>query len=123
MSNINENNEKEISVNLTHKSNFLMMCSAILFIGFVLIMFFMFDKFHTIDLFVTIFSSILGSVLLLSILFGSLSNFISCNYRGNEKKLYKNNYARNIFLIIGYSFLWSFIGLSYIFLMVLLILN
>lgn len=123
MSNINVENEKDISVNLTRKANFLMTTCSTLFVGFTIMLYFLFDVFSNITLFVTIFSSILIGVILLSILFSSLANFISYNYHDNKEKLYKNNKARNLFLILGYSFLWSFIGLAYIFLMVLLILK
>lgn len=123
MSNINVEDEKDISVNLTRKANFLMTTCSTLFVGFTIMLYFIFDVFSNITLFVTIFSSILIGVILLSILFSSLANFISYNYRDNKEKLYKNNKARNLFLILGYSFLWSFIGLAYIFLMVLLILK
>lgn len=123
MSNINVENEKEISVNLTCKANSLMLISGIVFIGFVLLLFLLYEVFYSIRLFVTIFSSILVGLIFLSILFSSLSNFISHNYRDNKDKLYKNNKARNLFLVLSYSFLWGFLGLSFIFLMILLILK
>lgn len=123
MSNINVDNEKEISVNLTCKANNLMLINGILFIGFALLLFLLYEVFFSIKLFVTIFSSILVGLIFLSILFSSLSNFISYNYHDNKDKLYKNNKVRNLFLILSYSFLWGFLGLSFIFLMVLLILK
>lgn len=123
MSNINVDDEKDISVNITQKSNFLMSSSCILSISLILIIFFLFEFFSKIKLFVTIFSCILVGSLFLSILFASLSNFLTYNYRNNSKKLYKNNKVRNLFLMLGYIFLWGYIGLSLIFLMVLLILN
>lgn len=123
MSNINVENEKEISVNLICKANNLMFTGGILFIGFVLIIFLLYEMFYSIRLFVTIFSSILVGIIFLSIFFSSLSNFISYNYRDNKDKLYKNNKVRSLFLILSYSFLWGFIGLSFIFLMILLILK
>ena len=91
MSNINVENEKDISVNLTCKANNLMIISGILFIGFALLLFLLYEVFYSIKLFVTIFSSILVGVIFLSILFSSLSNFISYNYRDNKDKVYKNN--------------------------------
>ena len=123
MSNINVENEKGISVNLTCKANNLMIISGILFIGFALLLFLLYEVFYSIKLFVTIFSSILVGLIFLSVLFSSLSNFISYNYRDNKDKLYKNNKARNLLLMLSYSFLWGFIGLSFIFLMILLILK
>lgn len=123
MSNINVENEKEISVNLMRKANNLMFTGGILFIGFVLIIFLLYEMFYSIRLFVTIFSSILVGFIFLSIFFSSFSNFISYNYRDNKDKLYKNNKVRSLFLILSYSFLWGFIGLSFIFLMILLILK
>ena len=123
MSNINVENEKGISVNLTCKANNLMIISGILFIGFALLLFLLYEVFYSIKLFVTIFSSILVGLIFLSILFSSLSNFISYNYRDNKDKLYKNNKTRNLLLMLSYSFLWGFIGLSFIFLMILLILK
>lgn len=123
VSNINVENEKDISVNLTCKANNLMIISGILFIGFALLLFLLYEVFYSIKLFVTIFSSILVGLIFLSILFSSLSNFISYNYRDNKDKLYKNNKARNLLLMLSYSFLWGFIGLSFIFLMILLILK
>jgi hypothetical protein len=100
-----------------------MFTGGILFIGFVLIIFLLYEMFYSIRLFVTIFSSILVGFIFLSIFFSSLSNFISYNYRDNKDKLYKNNKVRSLFLILSYSFLWGFIGLSFIFLMILLILK
>ena len=44
-------------------------------------------------------------------------------YNDNKEKLYRNNKVRGLFLILSYSFLWGFIGLAFIFLMVLLILK
>lgn len=123
MSNINVDNEKEISVNITHKSNFLMSSSCILLIGLILIIFLLFKLFYNLTLFVTIFSCILVGTVLLSIFFSSLCNFITYNYRDNKEKLYRNNNTRNLFLMFGYISLWSFIGLGPIFLMVLLILK
>ena len=123
MSNINVDNEKEISVNLTCKANNLMLINGILFIGFALLLFLLYEVFFSIKLFVTIFSCILVGLIFLSILFSSLSNFISYNYRDNKDKIYKNNKVRNLFLILSYSFLWGFLGLSFIFLMILLILK
>ena len=123
MSNINVDNEKEISVNITLKSNYLMSSSCILLISLILIIELLFKLFSNISLFVTIFSCILVGMLFLSIFFSSLTNFITYNYRDNKDKLYKNNKVRSLFLMLGYSFLWSFIGLSLIFLMVLLILK
>lgn len=123
MSNINVENEKGISVNLTCKANNLMIISSILFIGFALLLFLLYEVFYSIKLFVTIFSSILVGLIFLSVLFSSLSNFISYNYRDNKDKLYKNNKARNLLLMLSYSFLWGFVGLSFIFLMILLILK
>lgn len=123
MNNINVENEKDISVNITRKANNLMSICSILFLGFIFLTFLLFDKFINLELFVTIFSSILAGFILLSIFFSSLANFISYNYRTNIEKLYKNNKTRNLFLILSYSFLWGFIGLSFIFLMVLLILK
>lgn len=123
MSNINVENEKGISVNLTCKANNLMIISGILFIGFALLLFLLYEVFYSIKLFVTIFSSILVGLIFLSVLFSSLSNFISYNYRDNKDKLYKNNKARNLLLMLSYSFLWGFVGLSFIFLMILLILK
>ena len=123
MSNINVDNEKEISVNITLKSNYLMSSSCILLISLILIIELLFKLFSNITLFVTIFSCILVGMLFLSIFFSSLTNFITYNYRDNKDKLYKNNKVRSLFLMLGYIFLWSFIGLSLIFLMVLLILK
>lgn len=123
VSNINVENEKGISVNLTCKANNLMIISGILFIGFALLLFLLYEVFYSIKLFVTIFSSILVGLIFLSVLFSSLSNFISYNYRDNKDKLYKNNKARNLLLMLSYSFLWGFVGLSFIFLMILLILK
>lgn len=123
MSNINVDNEKEISVNITLKSNHLMSSSCILLISLILIIELLFKLFSNISLFVTIFSCILVGMLFLSIFFSSLTNFITYNYRDNKDKLYKNNKVRSLFLMLGYIFLWSFIGLSLIFLMVLLILK
>ena len=123
MSNINVDNEKEISVNITLKSNYLMSSSCILLISLILIIELLFKLFSNISLFVTIFSCILVGMLFLSIFFSSLTNFITYNYRDNKDKLYKNNKVRRLFLMLGYIFLWSFIGLSLIFLMVLLILK
>ena len=123
MNNINVDDEKDISVNITQKSNFLMSSSCILSISLILIIFFLFEFFSKIKLLVTIFSCILVGSLFLSILFASLSNFLTYNYRNNSKKLYKNNKVRILFLMLGYIFLWVYIGLSLIFLMVLLILN
>lgn len=123
MSNINVDNEKEISVNITRKSNFLMSSSCILLIGLILIIFLLFELFYNLTLFVTIFSCILIGTVLLSIFFSSLCNFITYNYRDNKEKLYRNNNTRNLFLMFGYISLWSFIGLVPIFLMVLLILK
>lgn len=123
MSNINVDNEKEISVNITLKSNYLMSSSCILLISLILIIELLFKLFSNISLFVTIFSCILVGMLFLSIFFSSLTNFITYNYRDNKDKLYKNNKVRSLFLMLGYIFLWSFIGLSLIFLMVLLILK
>ena len=123
MSNINVDNEKEISVNLMCKANNLMLINGILFIGFALLLFLLYEVFFSIKLFVTIFSSILVGLIFLSVLFSSLSNFISYNYRDNKDKLYKNNKVRNLFLILSYSFLWGFLELSFIFLMILLILK
>ena len=119
MSNINVDNEKEISVNITLKSNYLMSSSCILLISLILIIELLFKLFSNISLFVTIFSCILVGMLFLSIFFSSLTNFITYNYRDNKDKLYKNNKVRSLFLMLGYIFLWSFIGLSLIFLMVL----
>ena len=123
MSNINVDNEKEISVNITLKSNYLMSSSCILLISLILIIELLFKLFSNISLFVTIFSCILVGMLFLSIFFSSLTNFITYNYRDNKDKLYKNNKVRSLFLMLSYIFLWSFIGLSLIFLMVLLILK
>ena len=123
MSNINVDNEKEISVKITLKSNYLMSSSCILLISLILIIELLFKLFSNISLFVTIFSCILVGMLFLSIFFSSLTNFITYNYRDNKDKLYKNNKVRSLFLMLGYIFLWSFIGLSLIFLMVLLILK
>ena len=123
MSNINVDNEKEISVNITLKSNYLMSSSCILLISLILIIELLFKLFSNISLFVTIFSCILVGMLFLSIFFSSLTNFITYNYRDNKDKLYNNNKVRSLFLMLGYIFLWSFIGLSLIFLMVLLILK
>lgn len=123
MSNINVENEKEISVNLTCKANNLMIVCGSLFIGFALLLFLLYEVFYGIRLFVTIFSSILVGLIFLSIFFSSLSNFISHNYRDNKDKLYKNNKVRSLFLILSYSFLWGYVGLSFIFLMILLILK
>lgn len=123
MSNINVDNEKEISVNITRKSNYLMSSSCILLIGLILIIFLLFKLFYNLTLFVTIFSCILVGTVLLSIFFSSLCNFITYNYRDNKEKLYRNNNTRNLFLMFGYISLWSFIGLGPIFLMVLLILK
>lgn len=123
MSNINKDNEKDISVNITQKSNFLMSSACILFISLLLIIFLSLDIFSDLKLFVTIFSCILIGILFLSIFFASLTNFLTYNYRDNLNKLYKNNKVRSLFLMFGYIFLWSYIGLSLIFLMVLLILN
>lgn len=123
MSNINVDNEKEISVNITLKSNYLMSSSCILLISLILIIELLFKLFSNISLFVTIFSCILVGMLFLSIFFSSLTNFITYNYRDNKDKFYKNNKVRSLFLMLGYIFLWSFIGLSLIFLMVLLILK
>lgn len=123
MSNINVDNEEEISVNITLKSNYLMSSSCILLISLILIIELLFKLFSNISLFVTIFSCILVGMLFLSIFFSSLTNFITYNYRDNKDKLYKNNKVRSLFLMLGYIFLWSFIGLSLIFLMVLLILK
>lgn len=123
MSNINVDNEKEISVNITLKSNYLMSSSCILLISLILIIELLFKLFSNISLFVSIFSCILVGMLFLSIFFSSLTNFITYNYRDNKDKLYKNNKVRSLFLMLGYIFLWSFIGLSLIFLMVLLILK
>lgn len=123
MSNINVDNEKEISVNITLKSNYLMSSSCILLISLILIIELLFKLFSNISLFVTIFSCILVGMLFLNIFFSSLTNFITYNYRDNKDKLYKNNKVRSLFLMLGYIFLWSFIGLSLIFLMVLLILK
>lgn len=123
MSNINVDNEKEISVNITLKSNYLMSSSCILLISLILIIELLFKLFSNTSLFVTIFSCILVGMLFLSIFFSSLTNFITYNYRDNKDKLYKNNKVRSLFLMLGYIFLWSFIGLSLIFLMVLLILK
>ena len=123
MSNINVENEKEISVNIMRKANNLMSSNCILFVGFSILLFLLFDKFKNIELFVTIFSSILIGFIFISILLASLSNFISYNYRDNKEKLYKNNKIRSLFLILSYSFFWGVIGLSFIFLMVLLILK
>lgn len=123
MSNINVDNEKETSVNITLKSNYLMSSSCILLISLILIIELLFKLFSNISLFVTIFSCILVGMLFLSIFFSSLTNFITYNYRDNKDKLYKNNKVRSLFLMLGYIFLWSFIGLSLIFLMVLLILK
>ena len=123
MSNINVDNEKEISVNITLKSNYLMSSSCILLISLILIIELLFKLFSNISLFVTIFSCILVGMLFLSIFFSSLTNFITYNYRDNKDKLYKNNKVRSLFLMLGFIFLWSFIGLSLIFLMVLLILK
>ena len=123
VSNINVENEKDISVNIMRKANNLMSTSSVLFGGFALIIFLLFEMFSNLELFVTIFSSILVGFILLSIFFASLSNFITYNYRDNKEKLYKNNKVRRLFLILSYSFLWGFIGLAFIFLMVLLILK
>lgn len=123
MSNINVENEKNISVNITNKSNHLMSSVCTLFISLILIIFFLFEYFSSIKLFVTIFSCILVGVLFLSILFTSLCNFLTYNFRDNPKKLYKNNKVRNLFLMFGYIFLWAYILLSLIFLMILLILK
>ena len=123
MSNINVENEKNISVNITNKSNHLMSSVCTLFISLILIIFFLFEYFSSIKLFVTIFSCILVGVLFLSILFTSLCNFLTYNFRDNPKKLYKNNRVRNLFLMFGYIFLWAYILLSLIFLMILLILK
>ena len=123
MSNINKDNEKDISVNITQKSNYLMSSACILFISLLLIIFLSLDIFSDLKLFVTIFSCILIGILFLSIFFASLTNFLTYNYRDNLNKLYKNNKVRSLFLMFGYIFLWSYIGLSLIFLMVLLILN
>ena len=123
MSNINVDNEKEISVNITLKSNYLMSSSCILLISLILIIELLFKLFSNISLFVTIFSCILVGMLFLSIFFSSLTNFITYNYRDNKDKLYKNNKVRSLYLMLGFIFLWSFIGLSLIFLMVLLILK
>ena len=123
MSNINVDNEKEISVTITLKCNYLMSSSCILLISLILIIELLFKLFSNISLFVTIFSCILVGMLFLSIFFSSLTNFITYNYRDNKDKLYKNNKVRSLFLMLGYIFLWSFIGLSLIFLMVLLILK
>ena len=123
MSNINVENEKNISVNITNKSNHLMSSVCTLFISLILIIFFLFEYFSSIKLFVTIFSCILVGVLFLSILFTSLCNFLTYNFRDNPKKLYKNNNVRNLFLMFRYIFLWAYILLSLIFLMILLILK
>lgn len=123
MSNINVDNEKELSVNITRKSNYLMSSGCILLIGLILIIFLLFELFYNLTLFVTIFSCILVGTVLLSIFFSSLCNFITYNYRDNKEKLYRNNNTRNLFLMFGYISLWSFIGLGPIFLMVLLILK
>ena len=123
MSNINVENDKNISVNITNKSNHLMSSVCTLFISLILIIFFLFEYFSSIKLFVTIFSCILVGVLFLSILFTSLCNFLTYNFRDNPKKLYKNNNVRNLFLMFGYIFLWGYILLSLIFLMILLILK
>lgn len=123
VSNINVENEKDISVNIMRKANNLMSTSSVLFGGFALIIFLLFEMFSNLELFVTIFSSILVGFILLSMFFASLSNFITYNYRDNKEKLYKNNKVRGLFLILSYSFLWGFIGLAFIFLMVLLILK
>ena len=123
VSNINVENEKDISVNIMRKANNLMSTSSVLFGGFALIIFLLFEMFSNLELFVTIFSSILVGFILLSMFFASLSNFITYNYRDNKEKLYKNNKVRGLFLILSYSFLWGFIGLVFIFLMVLLILK
>ena len=90
MSNINVENEKNISVNITNKSNHLMSSTCIIFISLILIIFFLFEYFSSIKLFVTIFSCILVGVLFLRILFTSLCNFLTYNFRDNSKKLYKN---------------------------------
>lgn len=123
MSNINVENEKDISVNIMRKANNLMSTNSVLFGGFALIIFLLFEKFSNLELFVTIFSSVLVGFILLSMFFASLSNFITYNYRDNKEKLYRNNKVRGLFLILSYSFLWGFIGLAFIFLMVLLILK
>ena len=123
MNNINKDNEKDISVNITHKSNFLLVSLSFLLVSLILIIFFLFEIFASLKLFVTIFSCILVGVLFISIFFASLTNFLTYNFRDNLNKLYKNNKVRTLFLILGYIFLWSYLGLSLIFLMVLLILN
>lgn len=123
MSDINVENEKEISVNLTRKGCNLTSSCGCLFIGFSLIISFLFKLFTGLELFLTIFCSILVGCILLSILFSSLANFICYNFRDNKEKLFKNNKVRNLFLILSYSFLWGFIGLAFVFLMVLLILK
>lgn len=123
MNNINKDNEKDISVNITHKSNFLLVSLSFLLVSLILIIFFLFEIFASLKLFVTIFSCILVGVLFISIFFASLTNFLTYNFRDNLNKLYKNNKVRTLFLILSYIFLWSYLGLSLIFLMVLLILN
>ena len=123
MNNINKDNEKEISVNITHKSNFLLVSLSFLLVSLILIIFFLFEIFASLKLFLTIFSCILVGVLFISIFFASLTNFLTYHFRDNLNKLYKNNKVRTLFLILSYIFLWSYLGLSLIFLMVLLILN
>lgn len=123
MNNINKDNEKDISVNITHKSNFLLVSLSFLLVSLILIIFFLFEIFASLKLFVTIFSCILVGVLFISIFFASLTNFLTYHFRDNLNKLYKNNKVRTLFLILSYIFLWSYLGLSLIFLMVLLILN
>ena len=123
MNNINKDNEKDISVNITHKSNFLLVSLSFLLVSLILIIFFLFEIFASLKLFLTIFSCILVGVLFISIFFASLTNFLTYHFRDNLNKLYKNNKVRTLFLILSYIFLWSYLGLSLIFLMVLLILN
>ena len=123
MNNINKDNEKDISVNITHKSNFLLVSLSFLLVSLILTIFFLFEIFASLKLFVTIFSSILVGVLFISIFFASLTNFLTYHFRDNLNKLYKNNKVRTLFLILSYIFLWSYLGLSLVFLMVLLILN
>ena len=123
MNNINKDNEKDISVNITHKSNFLLVSLSFLLVSLILIIFFLFEIFASLKLFVTIFSCILVGVLFISIFFASLTNFLTYHFRDNLNKLYKNNKVRSLFLILSYIFLWSYLGLSLVFLMVLLILN
>ena len=109
MSNINVDNEKEISVNITLKSNYLMSSSCILLISLILIIELLFKLFSNISLFVTIFSCILVGMLFLSIFFSSLTNFITYNYRDNKDKLYKNNKVRSLYFLM--EFYWIIIDI------------